>query len=90
MTSAGEGRLTYWRHHEVTAAGDLRGVVVMVVVNSEQVEYRTPPKLVFTHVALCGLEETQTDNKIFNRPPEGYIRSRTHTAYHADADYDRR
>ena len=36
-------------------------------------------------MALCGLEETQTNNKIFNRAPRG-IRSRTHTVYHADAD----
>ena len=40
-----------------------------------------------THVALCRLEETQTNNKILNRAPRG-IRSRTHTVYHADADCD--
>ena len=36
-------------------------------------------------MALCGLEETQTNNTSFNRVPRG-IRSRTHTVYHADAD----
>ena len=37
---------------------DLRGVVVMVVVNCEEAEYKTSPKQVLTRVALCGLEET--------------------------------
>ena len=36
-------------------------------------------------MALCGLEETQTGNGSFNRPPRG-THSWTHTAYHADAD----
>ena len=37
----------------------------MVVANSEEMEYQTPPKQVSTHVALCGLKETQQQPRFF-------------------------
>ena len=44
-------------------------------VNSEEVEYETSPKQVLTHVALCGLEETQTRFSIGS--PEEYVHGHT-------------
>ena len=95
-TSAGEGSLTIGvsmidksrRHGQLVNAHDEVNWNTKRNQNSQLRRGRIT-KTVLTHVALCGLEETrQQTNKIFNRVPRG-TRSRTHTVYHADADYFR-